>query len=95
MQQRTYVVYILGSLRGTLYIGVTNDLLRRLDQHKNKLVRGFTARYDVDRLLYYESYGDIRDAIEREKQLKGWSRSKKVALIVKENADWRDISEDF
>ena len=95
MQQRTYSVYILSSLTGTLYIGVTNNLLRRIDQHKRKLIPGFTARYGVDRLMYYEIYGDVRDAIEREKQLKGWVRRKKVALIEKENADWRDLSEDF
>ena len=95
MQQRTYFVYILSSLRGTLYIGVTNNLVRRVHQHKSKLMPGFTARYDVDRLMYYETFGDIRDAIAREKQLKGWVRRKKVALIEKDNAGWRDLSEEF
>ena len=96
MNQRSYYVYILSSQRnGTLYIGVTNNLVRRLEQHKNKLVAGFTARYDVDKLMLYEIYGDVRDAIEREKQLKGWSRKKKIALFEKENPQWRDLSEDF
>ena len=95
MLQHTYYVYILSSLKGTLYIDVTNNLLRRLDQHKSKLSPGFTSRYGVDSLMYYETYGDVRDAIAREKQLKGLSRKKKIALFEKENAEWRDISEDF
>ena len=96
MLQRSCYVYILSSqYQGTLYIGVTNNLARRIEQHKNKLVAGFTARYGVDRLMYYEVYGDIRDAIEREKQLKGWTRKKKIALIEKENDRWHDLSADF
>ena len=96
MLQRSYYVYILSSqYRGTLYVGVTNNLVRRMDQHKSKLVAGFTARYGVDRLIYYEIYGDIRNAIEREKQLRGWTRRKKIALFEKENARWRDLSADF
>ena len=96
MLQRSYYVYILASQRqGTLYIGVTSNLARRLDQHKQKLVAGFTAQYGVDKLMYYEIYGDVRDAIEREKQLKGWTRKKKIALFEKENTQWRDLSEDF
>ena len=96
MLQRTYYVYILSSQRhGTIYIGVTGNLVRRLEQHKSKQVAGFTADYGVDKLMVYEMYGDVRDAIEREKQLKGWSRKKKIALIETENAQWRDLSEDF
>ena len=95
MQQRDYYVYILSSASGTLYIGVTNNLLRRLHQHQSKAIGGFTASYNVDKLVFYETYGDVRDAIEREKQLKGWVRKKKVALIEKNNAGWRDLSEDF
>ena len=96
MLQRSYYVYILSSQRqGTLYIGVTNNLARRIGQHKQKEVAGFTAQYGVDKLMYYEVYGDVRDAIEREKQLKGWTRKKKIALFEKENAQWRDLSEDF
>jgi len=86
MLQRSYYFYILSSqYQGTLYIGVTNNLLRRIAQHKNKEIAGFTARYGIDRLMYYEIYGDVRDAIEREKQIKGWTRKKKIALIEKEN----------
>lgn len=96
MQRRSFYVYILSNQRqGTLYIGVTNNLERRVTQHKGKLVEGFTTRYGVDKLMYYEIYGDVRDAIEREKQLKGWTRKKKIALLEKENVQWRDLSEDF
>jgi putative endonuclease len=90
-----YCVYIVGSLSGTLYIGVTNDLLRRLWQHKHKAADGFTARYGVDRLLYFERYRYIRNAIAREKQLKGWTRAKKIALIESMNAEWRDLSKQW
>jgi len=87
-----YYVYILASrARGTLYIGVTNDLVRRVYEHRNDLVPGFTAKYGVHRLVYYEIYQDIRDAIEREKRLKRWRRSWKVELIEKQNEDWHDL----
>jgi putative endonuclease len=81
MRQRSYYVYILASKSRRLYIGVTNDLERRLYEHKNKLADGFTKRYSIDRLVYYEEGSDILSAIEREKQLKGWLRVKKIALI--------------
>ena len=87
-----YWVYILGSLSGTLYIGVTSNLHFRLRQHKEHAFRGFTATYDVDRLLYYEVYGDVSRAIAREKPLKGWLRAKKIALIEKDNPQWKDLS---
>ena len=87
-----YSVYILGSLSGTLYIGVTSNLPFRVGQHKDHTFRGFTAKYDVDRLLYYETYGEVSKAIAREKQLKGWRREKKVALIEKSNPEWKDLS---
>ncbi len=90
-----YCVYILTSKSGVLYIGVTNDLSRRFFQHQEKLIPGFTAKYNVDRLVYYESFRNIRDAIAREKQLKGWRREKKVALIERMNPKWRDLSEDW
>lgn len=90
--QRAYYVYILSSKRnGTLYIGVTNDLLRRMFEHKNKLVEGFTQRYDVSRLVYYEKHQEIRAAIQREKLLKKWNRSWKLHLIEKHNPDWADL----
>jgi putative endonuclease len=91
-RQHRYSVYILGSLTGTLYVGVTSNLVFRVRQHKDHTFRGFTANYDVDRLLYYETYGEVRRAIAREKQLKGWKREKKIALIAKSNPQWKDLS---
>ncbi len=78
---------------GTLYIGVTNDLIRRIYEHKNKLVKGFTEKYDLSKLVYYEIYENIEDAIKREKQLKGGSRKKKINLIENINKDWEDLYE--
>ena len=85
-------VYILGSHARVLYIGVTSDLEARMFQHKTKAFRGFTARYRVDRLLYREGFDDIRDAIAREKQLKGWVRRRKLALIETMNPDYADLA---
>ena len=86
-----YYVYILTSKENTaLYVGVTNDLRRRLIEHKNELADGFTKRYHLHKLVYYEEYSEINDAISREKQLKGWSRRKKNAMIEKRNPDWDD-----
>jgi putative endonuclease len=76
----------------TLYIGVTNDLERRLYEHKNKLIDGFTKKYNLTKLVYYEETDDIKDAIEREKQLKGWLRIKKIRLIEENNPGWDDLS---
>ncbi len=88
---KRYYVYILTSKENTaLYIGVTNDLRRRLIEHKNEIADGFTKRYHLHKLVYYEKYSEINDAISREKQLKGWSRRKKNALIEKRNPDWDD-----
>jgi putative endonuclease len=87
-----YYVYILASRpRGTLYIGVTNDLVRRVYEHRNDFVGGFTAQYGVHRLVYYEVYDDIENAILREKRLKRWRRSWKIELIEKQNEDWHDL----
>ncbi len=91
-REHCYSVYILGSITGTLYIGVTNDLPVRVRQHKSHTFGGFSARYEVTRLLYYEVYGQITRAIAREKQLKGWRREKKIALIEKKNPQWKDLS---
>ena len=88
-----YFVYILTNRSGTLYIGVTNDLRRRLYQHKHKLIPGFTSRYGLDRLVYFEHTPDVRAAIAREKQIKRWRREKKVALIESVNPMWRDLDE--
>jgi putative endonuclease len=79
----------------TLYIGVTGDLMRRVHEHKNKLIRGFTSRYNIQSLVYYESTPDVHAALAREKQLKGWLRSKKIALIESMNSDWKDLSEGW
>ena len=89
---KNYYVYILSNEARTLYIGVTNNLERRMYEHKNKLICGFTKRYNLTKLIYYETTTDIRDAIYREKQLKGWLRSKKIALIEKSNLGWDDLS---
>ena len=87
-----YYVYILASrIGGTLYIGVTNDLVRRVFEHKSKFVRGFTKKYDVSRLVYFEQYDDIQVAIPREKQLKKWNRAWKVRLIEEKNPNWDDL----
>jgi putative endonuclease len=92
----TYYVYILASKRNcTLYIGVTNDLKRRIYEHKNNVVEGFTKKYDVHILVHYEETIDIHSALQREKQLKRWTRKWKVELIEKNNPDWRDLAEDF
>lgn len=94
-REHRYTVYILGSISGTLYIGVTNDLVVRIRQHKYHSFGGSTEQYEVNRLLHYEVYTWIGDAIGREKQLKGWRREKKIALIVKKNAQWRDLSKEW
>jgi len=88
-----YYVYIMSSHRGTLYIGVTNDLMRRVYEHRHKLVDGFTSRYNVSKLVYYETTKEVESAIVREKQIKGWLRRKKVALIESLNPYWEDLAE--
>ena len=91
----TYCVYIMASKSRTLYTGVTSDLERRVLEHRRKLVPGFTARYNIDRLVYYEVCGDPRAAISQEKQLKGWTRLRKVALVESLNRDWKDLSDGW
>ncbi|MFH1716269.1 MAG: GIY-YIG nuclease family protein [Planctomycetota bacterium] len=91
-----YFVYILASKRnGTLYIGVTNNLLKRVHQHRNDVSEGFTRKYGVHNLVYFEIYKDIRDAITREKQMKKWKRQWKVELIEKSNPDWNDLFDNL
>ncbi len=90
-----YHVYILASASGVLYTGVTNYLERRVREHKQKLVEGFTKKYDVTRLVYFEPHGQRKSAISREKQIKSWRREKKLALIRSMNPKFRDLSEDF
>ena len=92
---RTYHVYIMSSASRVLYIGVTNDLLRRVSEHRQMRVPGFTARYRVNQLVYFEAFGDIRAAIAREKQIKGWLRAKKIALIEAFNPRWKDLYADW
>jgi putative endonuclease len=92
MEPRSFYVYILASkIGGTLYIGVTNDLIRRVAEHRSKAAEGFTERYGVDRLVYFEQFGDVENAIHREKRLKKWTRAWKIALIEKDNPDLNDL----
>ena len=88
-------VYILASRTKKLYIGVTNDIERRAWEHKTGMLEGFTKRYNIHKLVYYEHIDTIRDAIAREKQLKGWLRNKKVALIESSNPEWDDMAEHW
>lgn len=92
---KTYYVYIMANKSRTLYTGVTNNLERRVLQHRRKLVPGFTSRYNINRLVYYEAFGDVRAAISRETQIKGWLRTRKVALIESANRDWKDLSDGW
>ena len=89
---KVYFVYIISNRSKTLYVGVTNSLIRRVHEHKLGIGSKFAAKYKLDRLVYYERYEDIHRAIGREKQIKGWLRIKKIALIVSINPGWRDLS---
>ena len=91
----TFWVYILTSRTGTLYIGITGYIDRRISQHKMDSIEGFTKKYKVHRLVYYETFDYVLNAIRREKQLKGWRRDKKIALIEKSNPRWQDLSEHW
>ena len=96
MPQRDYYVYILTNLTSTvLYTGVTNDLKRRVYEHRTHAVPGFTSRFGVHRLVYYEAGGDFGSAIEREKAIKGGSRRKKMALVDEFNPTWRDLYDEI
>ena len=89
---RTYYTYILTNNSGTLYIGVTNDLHRRMNEHRERRNEGFTARYNIHRLVYFETTRYVLDAIRREKEWKGWKRARKIALINSMNPGWKDLS---
>ena len=89
---KTYFVYIMTNRSKTLYTGITGNLLQRVRQHKSAIGSCFTTKYKLDRLVYFERFEDVHNAIEREKQIKGWLRIKKVALIVSVNPTWRDLS---
>ena len=91
-----YSVYILASRKnGTLYIGVTSNLAKRIWEHKNDVIEGFTKKYNVKRLVYFEQTEDVHSALEREKQLKRWKRKWKIELIEKDNPTWRDLYDDI
>jgi len=95
-QERQYCVYILTNKSNkVLYIGVTNDLVRRMFEHKNKLVDGFAEKYNLTKLVYYETTTEVESAIQREKQLKNWHRDWKINLINQFNPEWKDLSEEF
>jgi putative endonuclease len=93
--RKRFWVYIMSSDSGTLYAGITNSLDRRVFEHKHHLVRGFTAKYDCDRLVWFEEWSDARSAIAREKQVKGWTRAKKIGLIETLNPHWNDLAENW
>jgi putative endonuclease len=92
---KTYYVYILGSRRGLLYTGVTSDLARRLVEHRTSAVPGYTSRYRISRLLFFEETSDALSAISREKEIKGWRRSKKVELIEANNPTFADLGDEI
>ncbi len=92
---REYYVYILTNKSRTLYTGITNDLERRVCEHKNKLVRGFTSKSNITKLVWFEEFVEVLQAIEAEKKIKGWRRAKKVELIETRNPEWMDLAEDW
>ncbi len=95
MREHRYFAYIVCSRSGTLYIGMTNSIYRRALQHKSGEIEGFVSKYDCNRLVYYEGFDDVYRAIGREKQLKGWTRAKKIALVESKNPRWEDLAEKF
>ena len=96
MRDHSYFVYLLASRRnGTLYCGVTNDILRKVSEHREGRAESFTRRYGVTRLVWFEPHSDINEAILREKRIKGWNRALKIALIEAGNRDWRDLAEEM
>ena len=95
MERRSYCVYMVASKSRVLYIGMTNNLERRIFEHKNDVIEGFSKKYKCHRLVYYESFDDVTKAINREKQLKRWNRTKKVFLIERENPTWEDLAAEW
>lgn len=91
---RSFYIYIMSNASRTLYVGVTNDLVRRMWEHKQRTVPGFTARYHVTQLVWFEETVNVAAAIAREKQIKGWKREKKIALVSATNPEWRDLAEE-
>jgi putative endonuclease len=92
---KTYYVYIMSSKTATLYIGITSNIKKRVYEHKTRLIPGFTDKYNIDRLVYVETFGDALSAIAREKQIKRWRREKKIALIESTNPQWLDLAADW
>src|ERR1700675_4534063 len=95
VKDHEYFAYIVGSRSGTLYIGMTNNMYRRALEHKSGEIEGFASKYGCNRLVYYEGFDDVHKAIGREKQLKGWTRAKKIALIESKNPRWEDLAEKW
>ena len=95
MREHEYFVYVMCSNSGTLYVGITNSIYRRALEHKQGEIEGFAKKYVCTRLVYYEGFDDVRKAIDREKQLKGWIRRKKIALIESKNPRWADLAETW
>ena len=95
VKDHQYFVYIMSSRSGTLYIGMTNSVYRRALQHKSRQIDGFASKYGCTRLVHYESFDDVHRAIGREKELKGWTRAKKIALIESRNPRWSDLAENW
>ncbi|OWV06149.1 GIY-YIG nuclease family protein [Fibrobacter sp. UWH3] len=95
MEKHSYTYILFCQRNGTLYIGVTDDLKRRVSEHKSKAIPGFTQKYGVDKLGYFEEYNDVRFAIEREKVLKGWKRERKIKLLESMNPTWKDLYFDL
>ena len=91
MKQYNFYVYIVASATGVIYVGVTNNLIRRIEEHRNGVVEGFSKKYKTNELVYYEYFRDVNYAIKREKELKGWRREKKVVLIEKTNPSWNNL----
>lgn len=94
-RKKQYYVYIMTNKSKTLYVGITNNIEKRVYEHKNKFVPGFTKKYNITRLIYFETFADVYSAIAREKTIKGWLRKKKIELITKANPDWQDLSRQW
>jgi putative endonuclease len=94
-REKHYYVYIMTNPSKTLYTGMTNNLQRRVEEHKQKLLAGFTTKYNITRLAYFEVFEDVRNAIDREKKIKSWSRAKRVALIESKNPKWDDLTREW
>ena len=93
--QNQYYVYLMTNKSGTLYVGMTNNIEKRINKHKNKLIPGFTKKYNITRLVHFETFRDVHSAIAREKAIKGWLRQKKIQLVSENNPEWKDLSKNW